>query len=217
MNLNEGVFGYGESSSKNELINVLSAYQQAVDNSLISSITDIKGNIIYVNKRFCEVSQYDADELIGKNHSMINSGHHPKHFFKQMWQTIAKGEVWYGEIKNTAKDNSHYWVDSIIVPIKNNAGKPFQYLSLRTLISDRKAVEEKERTENMKHLEEMLFRISHQMRQPVVQILGLTEVISYNNDAPEDLKQSIDYLKSSAQSLDKYIRELSRFVNKIKD
>ncbi|WP_316814708.1 PAS domain-containing protein [Pedobacter nyackensis] len=217
MNLNEGMFGYGQSSSKDELINVLSAYQRAVDNSVISSITDIKGNILYVNKKFCEVSQYNHDELIGKNHSLINSGHHSKLFFKNMWRTIAQGEVWYGEIKNRAKDNSHYWVDSIIVPIKNNIGKPFQYLSLRTLISERKANEEQERIQNGKNLEEMLFRISHQMRQPVVQILGLADVISYNSEATADLKQSVEYLKTAALSLDKYIRELSGFVNQIKE
>lgn len=217
MNLHEGIFGYGQSNSKDELIGVLSAYQRAVDNSVISSITDIKGNIVYVNRKFCEVSKYESVELIGRNHNLINSGHHPKQFFKQMWCTIAQGEVWYGEIKNIAKDNSYYWVDSIIVPIKGSNGKPFQYLSLRTLISERKASEEKERIQNVKHMEEMLFRISHQMRQPVVQILGLSEVISYDNDASEDLKQTIDYLKTSAKSLDKYIRELSGFVNKIKD
>lgn len=217
MNLYEGMFRYGQSSSKDELISVLSAYQRAVDNSVISSITDVKGNILYVNKKFCAVSQYSDNELIGKNHSLINSGYHSKHFFKDMWRTIAQGEVWYGEIKNIAKDNSYYWVDSIIVPIKNSLGKPFQYLSLRTLISDRKASEEKERMQNVKHMEEMLFRISHQMRQPVVQILGLADVISYSNEASEDLKQTIDYLKASALSLDKYIRELSGFVNDIKE
>ena len=217
MNLDNGNFLYGQSSSKDELINVLSAYQKAVDNSVISSITDIKGNIVYANKKFCEISKYKAEELIGRNHNVVNSGYHTAQFFKQMWRTIASGEVWYGEIKNMAKDRSHYWVDSIIVPIKGSNGKPFQYLSLRTLISDRKANEEKEREQNEKHMEEMLFRISHQMRQPVVQILGLSEVIGYDSDASEDLKQTIAYLKTSAQSLDTYIRELSGFVNKIKE
>lgn len=217
MNLNEGILGYGQSSSKDELIGVLSAYQKAVDNSVISSITDIKGNIVYVNKKFCEVSKYSSEELIGKQHNLINSGYHSKLFFKQMWRTIARGDVWYGEIKNLAKDNTYYWVDSIIVPIKGNNGKPFQYLSLRTLISDRKASEEKERIQNVKHMEEMLFRISHQMRQPVVQILGLSELIRYSEDAPEELKQMITHLKTSAESLDTYIKELSGFVNKIKE
>nr|WP_121272429.1 PAS domain-containing protein [Pedobacter schmidteae] len=217
MNLFEGNLGYGQSSSKDELIRLLSAYQRAVDNSVISSITDITGTIIYVNKKFCEVSQYSANELIGQSHSLINSGHHPKQFFKNMWQTIARGEVWHGEIKNLAKDKSYYWVDSVIVPIKNKAGKPFQYLSLRTLISSRKANEEKERLQNVKHMEEMLFKISHQMRQPVVQILGLSELIDQNKDASDDLKQAIAYLKNSAQALDQYTRELSGFISQIKE
>ncbi|WEK17445.1 MAG: PAS domain S-box protein [Candidatus Pedobacter colombiensis] len=217
MSLLEGNLGYGQSNSKDELINVLSAYRRAVDNSVISSITDIKGNIIYVNQKFCEVSKYNAHELVGKNHNVINSGHHTKQFFKNMWKTIAQGEVWYGEIKNLAKDKSPYWVDSVIVPIKNNMGKPFQYLSLRTLISDRKANEERERDQNVKHMEEMLFKISHQMRQPVVQILGLSQLLDENRAENDDLKTIISYLKISALSLDQYIRELSVFVNKIKE
>lgn len=217
MSLIDGNWGYGQSSSKDELIHVLSAYQQAVDNSMITSVTDIRGNILYVNKKFCQVSKYSPDELIGKSHSIINSGYHPQQFFKNMWKTIGRGDVWHGEIKNIAKDKTDYWVDSIIVPIKNSTGKPTQYLSLRTLISERKANEEKERKQNIRHMEEMLFKISHQMRQPVVQILGLSNLLNEDLDVPQDLKTIIAHLKSSAQSLDQYIRELSVFVNKIKD
>lgn len=216
MNLLEGNLGYGQANSKDELISVLSAYQHAVNNSLISSITDIKGNITYVNQKFCEVSKYNAQELIGKNHNIINSSYHSNQFFKNMWSTIARGEVWYGEIKNIAKDKTPYWVDSVIVPIKNSIGKPFQYLSLRTLISDRKANEEKERTQHIKHREEMLFKISHQMRQPVVQILGLSELLHESTTEPDDLKVIISHLKTSALSLDQYLKELSLFVNEIK-
>lgn len=213
MGLNETILKDGLGNSKDELIGLLSAYQKAVDNSLISSITDTEGTIIYVNKMFCDISKYRQEELIGKSHNLINSGHHPPQFFKQMWQTIANGEIWYGEIKNRAKDNSYYWVDSSIVPIKNNMGTPIQYLSLRTLISERKANEEKERIHNIKHREEVLFKISHQMRQPVVRILGLSDLIIDNKDTSEELRQTISYLKRSASELDQYIRELSEFVN----
>lgn len=213
MGLNETILKDGLCNSKDELIGLLSAYQKAVDTSLISSITDVEGKIIYVNKMFCDVSKYQPEELIGKSHSVINSGHHPPQFFKQMWQTISKGEMWYGEIKNRAKDSSYYWVDSIVVPIKNNIGKPVQYLSLRTLISERKANEEKERIDNIKHRQEVLFKISHQMRQPVVRILGLSDLITDNKDTSEELRQTISYLKRSASELDQYIRELSALVN----
>lgn len=124
--------------SQERLLPLLMAYQQAVDTSIISSITDVKGTIIHVNQLFCEVSKFSRQELLGQNHRIINSGFHPKEFIKEMWKTIGKGEVWHGEIKNQAKDGSYYWVDSVIVPIKDRSGKPVQYLSLRTLISERK-------------------------------------------------------------------------------
>ncbi|MEJ5962628.1 PAS domain-containing protein [Pedobacter immunditicola] len=161
MEILEGDWGYGQTTSQEELTSILMAYQQAVDFSVISSITDIKGKIIYVNKQFCEISKYSAEELIGKNHNMINSGHHSKAFFKEMWKTIGGGNVWYGEIKNLAKDQSIYWVNSVIVPIKNADGQPRHYLSLRTLISERKAQEEKKHEMHAKNMEDMLTPLKH--------------------------------------------------------
>lgn len=208
---------YTEGSSKERLLPLLMAYQQAVDTSIISSITDTKGEIIHVNKRFCEVSKFSAEELIGQNHRIINSGYHPKDFLKNMWKTISKGRAWHGEIKNRAKDGSYYWVDSVIVPIKDLDGKPIQYLSLRTLISERKAKEEKEREEQIKAMEEMLYKISHEVRQPVVQILGLSDLFEHHIDSEEDLKMTINGIRRSAILLDNYTRELAGFVHKIRN
>ncbi|WP_159441166.1 PAS domain-containing protein [Pedobacter caeni] len=208
---------YTEGGSKERLLPLLMAYQQAVDTSIISSITDTNGEIIHVNKRFCEVSKFSAEELIGQNHRIINSGYHPNDFLKNMWKTISKGKVWHGEIKNRAKDGSYYWVDSVIVPIKDQDGKPVQYLSLRTLISERKAKEEKEREEQIKAMEEMLYKISHEVRQPVVQILGLSDLFEHHIDSEEDLKMTIDGIRRSAILLDNYTRELAGFVRKIRN
>lgn len=109
--------------TKDELISALEAYRLAVDKSLISSITNEKGEIVYVNHEFCRVSQYTSEELIGKTHSIINSNFHPKEFFVDMWKTITAGNVWHGEVCNKAKDGSEYWVDSTIVPIRGDRGR----------------------------------------------------------------------------------------------
>ena len=115
--------------------NTLSSFQDAINNASIVSITNVKGEIIYVNSNFCFYSKYNSNELIGENHNIVNSGKHDKLFFKTLWKTIKSGGIWRGEICNKAKDGSYYWVDTVITPVYNNHNIE-HFLSIRNIITD---------------------------------------------------------------------------------
>ena len=116
----------------------LTKFNQALDLIAIVAITDENGIIKYVNDSFCEISKYSREELIGKTHKIIKSDYHDNDFFKSMWTDIKAGKIWVGEVKNKAKDNSHYWVDTTIIPFKNDNSKITGYIAIRQDITKTK-------------------------------------------------------------------------------
>ncbi|WP_257311970.1 hybrid sensor histidine kinase/response regulator [Geothrix fuzhouensis] len=166
--------GSGKSASRvTRLLRELENFKRALDEHAIVAVTDARGRITYVNEKFCAISKYSREELLGQDHRIINSGHHPKAFMAQLWKTIQAGKVWKGEIKNRAKDGSPYWVDTTIVPFLGEGGVPVQFVAIRADITQRKEAEEALRqTQKLESLGVLSGGIAHDFNNLLTTILG---------------------------------------------
>ena len=211
-------------------IREISDYKFALDESSIIAITDQKGVINHVNDNFCKISKYQAAELLGADHRIINSGYHDKEFIRELWHTIANGKIWKGEIKNKAKDGTYYWVDTTIVPFLNEQNKPYQYVAIRADITARKQAEEglyklnQElenrvilRTTQLKaansEMEAFTYSVSHDLRAPLRGILGFSTILEedYGSHLDDEAKRLIVTIKTNTLKMAQLIDDLLAF------
>jgi len=194
-------------------IDELNFQKSALDQHAIVSITDAKGKITYLNKKFEEISGYTLSELKGQSHRVLKSDEHDDLFFKSMWKKISSGKTWQGEVKNRTKDGSFYWVSATIVPFMDEKNKPFQYISIRTDITNRKLIEEElvkakhEADEANKIKGDFLANMSHELRTPLNGVIGMAN-IALENEKDKKQKNYLEKINSSANILLQIINDL---------
>jgi len=213
MKRNDDATTTGAARAMAESLRVLDELRYALDQAAIVATTDQRGIITYVNDKFCEISKYSRQELLGQDHRIINSGYHPKEFIRELWRTIAGGQVWRGELRNRAKDGSFYWVDTTIVPFLDGQGKPRQYLAIRSDITARKHAEAQLREQAaLSHLGQIAAVVAHEVRNPLAGLRASLQVFERRFTEPRDRQvfaamiARIDSLNDKVEDLLLYAR-----------
>lgn len=190
--------------------------QAAIDEAAIVAVTDKRGFITYVNKKFCAISKYSEQELIGKTHRIINSNHHPKEFFDEMWRVISCGQTWEGEIKNQAKDGSYYWVNTTIVPFLDSNGVVEKYIAVRYEITERKLAEEqlkiyaKKLEISNQELTDFASVAAHDLQEPLRKIQSFADRIKIKTKEilPPESADYLERVQASAKRMQILINDL---------
>jgi two-component system CheB/CheR fusion protein len=191
----------------------LEEIRYALDQAAIVAITDQRGVITYVNDKFCEISKYSRDELLGQDHRIVKSGYHPKAFMRDLWRTIAQGRIWRGELRNRAKDGAFYWVDTTIVPLLNADGKPREYLAIRSDITARKAMEQQLAEQAaLTQLGQLAAVVAHEVRNPLAGVKGSLQVLRGRvGTHPTDM-HIVDVMIARLDALNSKVDDILRFA-----
>lgn len=196
----------------------LAQFKIALDAFAIVQIINTDGNFIFVNDNVVKATGYSREELIGQNPRLLNSGYHSKEFFKEIWDTIIDGRIWKGEIRNKAKDGSLYWLDTVIVPFLDISGKPFQYMCIRSEITNRKLAEEKLKEylyqieQKNKELDQFSYIVSHDLKAPLRAINNLAEWISEDlKEVPEEVSKHITTMRGRVQRMEGMINGILEY------
>jgi len=199
-----------------ESLKDISDIKFALDQSTIVAITDQRGLINYVNDEFCRISKYSREELLGQDHRLINSGYHPKEFIRELWNTIASGKVWKGELRNRAKDGSIYWVDTTIVPFLDAKQKPYQYVAIRHDITQLKLAEEKikqqaielQRSAQLSFIGELAAGLAHEIKNPLAGIQGAVDILIRRRDRNDPELEALTGIRQQVERIDGTVRAL---------
>jgi two-component system sensor histidine kinase/response regulator len=194
----------------------LAAQKTAMDEHSLVSITDIDGNITYANDKFCAISGYSREELIGINHRILNSSNQPKDYWRNMFLTVSKGQFWHDEVCNKTKNGQLYWVDTTIVPLYDNDNKLNGYTSIRNDITHQKetitrlAEAKKQADVANESKTDFLANMSHEIRTPMNGVIGMTNLLL---DTPLNQEQHnfAKTVKNSAESLLGVINDILDF------